>query len=129
MIDMPLATTLRLLARARGLSAAQIAQAVPRVGAATVNAWLRGEKLPGQAQLEALARAFGVPAAALLSELAGTMDPARDDGERALLAAWRTLAPAQRDAVLQLLGTMSAPPTPATTRTPAPPRKRPRTTR
>lgn len=74
---MPLATTLGLLARARGLNAADIAQAIPRVGAATVSAWMRGEKMPGQSQLEGLARAFGVPAAALLAELASQFDPAR----------------------------------------------------
>ena len=40
---MPLATTLRLLAIARGLNAADIATAIPRAGVATVSAWLRGE--------------------------------------------------------------------------------------
>lgn len=107
MIDMPLASTLRLLARARGLTATEIAQAIPRVGAATVAAWMRGEKMPGQTQLEALARAFGVPAAALLSELANSIDPARDAGERELLDAWRQLDSAQQRAVQALLATMT----------------------
>ena len=50
---MSLDTTLRLLARARGMSATDLATAIPRAGVATVSAWLRGEKLPGQDQLEA----------------------------------------------------------------------------
>ena len=37
---MPLATTLRLLAKARGLSATDLATAIPKAGAATVSAWL-----------------------------------------------------------------------------------------
>ncbi len=123
MIAMPLSTTLRLLARARGLNAADIAQAIPRVGVATVSAWLRGEKLPGQPQLEALARAFGVPAAALLAELADSMDPARDAGERELLGAWRALDARQRRALLALLDTMA----PARPAAPPRPRTRPRT--
>lgn len=103
---MPLATTLRLLARARGLSAAEIAQAIPRVGAATVSAWLRGEKAPGQSQLEALARTFGVPAAALLSELASQFDPARTQGEHALLDAFRELPTKQQAALLEVARAM-----------------------
>ena len=53
---MPLATTLRLLAKARGLSPTDLATAIPRVGAATVSAWLRGEKMPGRDQLDARTR-------------------------------------------------------------------------
>ena len=80
---MPLDTTLRLLALARGLNAADIATAIPRAGVETVSAWLRGEKSPGRDQLDALARTFGVPVGALLSELASTFDPARTSGELA----------------------------------------------
>jgi transcriptional regulator with XRE-family HTH domain len=99
---MSIDTTLRLLARARGLSATDIATALPRVGAATVSAWLRGDKLPGRDQLDALARTFGVPAGALLSELASTLDPARSKGEHALLAAYRTLNTRQQGALLEV---------------------------
>ena len=73
---MALATTLRLLSKASGLTVVDIATAIPRAGVDTVNAWLRGEKLPGKDQVDALARTFGVPAGALLSELASTLDPA-----------------------------------------------------
>ena len=45
--------TLRLLAKARGLSVTDLATAIPRAGAATVSAWMRGEKLPGKDQLDA----------------------------------------------------------------------------
>lgn len=107
---MPLATTLRLLAKARGLNATDIAQAIPRVGAATVNAWMRGEKMPGQPQLEALARAFGVPAAALLSELASQFDPVRTRGEHALLDAYRALPARQQAALLDVASAMAARP-------------------
>ena len=99
---MSIDTTLRLLARARGLSATDIATALPRVGAATVSAWLRGDKLPGRDQLDALARTFGVPAGALLSELASTLDPARSKGEHALLAAYRALNTRQQGALLEV---------------------------
>jgi transcriptional regulator with XRE-family HTH domain len=99
---MSIDTTLRLLARARGLSATDIATALPRVGAATVSAWLRGEKLPGRDQLDALARTFGVPAGALLSELASTLDPARSKGEHTLLAAYRALNTRQQGALLEV---------------------------
>jgi transcriptional regulator with XRE-family HTH domain len=102
-IDMPLATTLRLLAKARGLSPAEIATAIPRAGAATVTAWLQGDKLPGREQLDALARTFGVPAGALLAELASTLDPARNKGEHDLLAAYRALAPRQQAALLEVV--------------------------
>jgi transcriptional regulator with XRE-family HTH domain len=99
---MPIDTTLRLLARARGLSATDIATAIPRAGAATVSAWMRGEKLPGRDQLDALARTFGVPAGALLAELASTLDPARTKGEHALLAAYRALNTKQQGALLEV---------------------------
>ena len=95
-------TTLRLLAKARGLSATDIATAIPKAGVATVSAWLRGEKLPGKAQLDALAKTFGVPAGALLSEIASTLDPARTKGEHALLAAYRTLSTRQQGALLEV---------------------------
>ena len=114
---MPLATTLRLLAKARGLSAADIATAIPRAGAATVTAWLQGDKLPGREQLDALARTFGVPAGALLAELASTLDPARNKGEHDLLAAYRKLGPKQQAALLEIVKSMF--PAPA-----KPPRKR-----
>lgn len=99
---MPIATTLRLLARARGLTTADIATAIPRAGAATVSAWMRGEKLPGRDQLDALARTFGVPAGALLSELASTFDPARTRGEHDLLTAYRDLNTRQQGALLEV---------------------------
>lgn len=94
--------TLRLLARARGLSATDIATAIPRAGAATVSAWLRGEKLPGRDQLDALARTFGVPAGALLAELAASLDPSRTRGEHDLLAAYRALDTRQQGALLEV---------------------------
>jgi transcriptional regulator with XRE-family HTH domain len=113
-IDMPLASTLRLLAKARGLSAADIATAIPRAGAATVSAWLQGDKLPGKEQLDALARTFGVPAGALLSELASTLDPARTRGEHDLLAAYRALNTKQQGALLEVARSMQpATPKPA----------------
>jgi transcriptional regulator with XRE-family HTH domain len=115
-IDMPLATTLRLLAKARGLSAADIATAIPRAGAATVSAWLQGEKLPGREQLDALARTFGVPAGALLSELASTLDPARTKGEHDLLAAYRGLNNKQQGALLEVARSMHPAPAKASTR-------------
>jgi len=104
---MSLDTTLRLLAKASGMSAADIATAIPRAGAATVSAWLRGEKLPGREQLDALARAFGVPAGALLSELASTLDPARTQGEHDLLAAYRALDSRQQGALLEVARSMA----------------------
>jgi transcriptional regulator with XRE-family HTH domain len=112
-IDMPLSTTLRLLAKARGLSAADIATAIPRAGVATVSAWLQGEKLPGKEQLDALARTFGVPAGALLGELASTLDPARTKGEHDLLAAYRGLNTKQQGALLEVARSMH--PSPART--------------
>lgn len=104
---MPLATTLRLLAIARGLNAADIATAIPRAGVATVGAWLRGEKMPGQDQLDALARTFGVPAGALLAELASTLDPARTQGEHELLAAYRALNGRQQGTLLEVAAAMA----------------------
>jgi transcriptional regulator with XRE-family HTH domain len=104
--------TLRLLAKARGLSVTEIASAlhasgVARTGAATVSAWLKGEKLPGKDQLDALARTFGVPAGALLSQLASTLDPARTKGEHELLDAYRRLAPRQQGALLEVARSMA----------------------
>ena len=57
-------TTLRLLTKASGLSVTDIATAIPRAGINTVNAWLKGDKIPGKDQLNELARVFGVPAGA-----------------------------------------------------------------
>ena len=99
---MPLATTLRLLAKARGLSATDLATAIPRAGVNTVSAWLRGEKMPGREQLDALARTLGVPAGALLAELASTLDPARTRGEHDLLAAYRAMTTKQQGALLEI---------------------------
>ncbi|MDQ3206415.1 MAG: hypothetical protein M3Q40_07935 [Pseudomonadota bacterium] len=104
---MPFNTTLQLLARARGLDATDIATAIPRAGAATVSAWLRGEKQPGRDQLESLARTFGVPVGALLSELASTLDPARTRGEHDLLAAYRALGTRQQGALLEVARAMA----------------------
>ena len=104
---MGLDSTLRLLARARGLSATDIAMAIPKAGAATVSAWLRGEQMPGKAQLDALAKTFGVPAGALLAELASTLDPARTKGEHELLAAYRALASKQQGALLEVARAMA----------------------
>ena len=104
---MPIDTTLRLLAKARGVSATDIATAIPRAGVATVSAWLRGDKLPGKDQLDALARMFGVPAGALLSELASTLDPARTRGEHDLLAAYRKLNTKQQGALLEVARSMA----------------------
>ena len=63
---------------------------------------IKVEKLPGGDQLAALARAFGVPAGALLSELATTLDPARTQGEHDLLAAYRALNTRQQGALLEV---------------------------
>lgn len=104
---MPLATTLRLLALARGLNATDIATAIPRAGVETVSAWLRGEMAPGRDQLDALARTFGVPVGALLSELASTLDPARSAGEHELLAAYRSLGTQQQSALLEVACAMA----------------------
>jgi transcriptional regulator with XRE-family HTH domain len=110
---MSIDTTLRLLARARGLTVTDIATAIPRAGVATVSAWMRGDKIPGKDQLDALARTFGVPAGALLSEIASSLDPARSKGEHDLLRAWRTLAPKQQGALLEVARAMAAAKKPA----------------
>src|SRR6478672_6296251 len=99
---MPLATTLRLLAKARGMTATDLATAIPRAGVETVSAWMRGETLPGKQQLDALARTLGVPAGALLAELAATLDPARTQGEHALLAAYRAMGTRHQGALLEI---------------------------
>ena len=105
---MALDTTLRLLSKASGLTVVDIATAIPRAGVSTVNAWLRGEKLPGKDQVDALARTFGVPAGALLSELASTFDPARTKGEHELLASYRALNSKQQGALLEVARAMAA---------------------
>ena len=110
---MSIDTTLRLLARARGLTVTDIATAIPRAGVATVSAWMRGDKIPGKDQLDALARTFGVPAGALLSEIASSLDPARSKGEHDLLRAYRALAPKQQGALLEVARTMAATKKPA----------------
>jgi len=107
---MSIDTTLRLLAKARGLSTTDLATAIPRAGVATVSAWLRGEKLPGKDQLDALARTLGVPVGALLSELASTLDPSRTKGEHDLLAAYRTLNTRQQGALLEVARGMAGHP-------------------
>ncbi|KGQ19529.1 hypothetical protein LF41_2789 [Lysobacter dokdonensis DS-58] len=109
---MPLATTLRLLARARGMSATEIATAIPRAGVDTVSAWMRGEKLPGKEQLDALARTLGVPAGALLAELASTLDPARTQGEHDLLNAYRAMTTRQQGALLEIARGLADQPAP-----------------
>ena len=98
--------TLRLLTKASGLSVTDIATAIPRAGVNTVSAWMKGDKIPGKDQLDALARVFGVPAGALLGELASTLDPARSKGEHDLLAAYRRLNPKQQGALLEVARSM-----------------------
>ena len=98
---MDIAQTLQLLAKATGMTAADIAMAIPRAGANTVSSWLKGEKMPGRDQLEALARVFGVPTSALLTELALTLDPHGSD-EQELLAAYRALGTRQKTALLEI---------------------------
>lgn len=104
---MTMENTLRLLARASGLTPTDIATAIPRAGVATVKAWMNGEKLPGKDQVSALARTFGVPAGVLLSELASTLDPARTKGEHDLLASYRALNTRQQGALLEVARTMA----------------------
>ena len=99
-------TTLRLLAKATGLTVADLATAIPKAGASTVSAWLKGDKVPGREQIDALARTFGVPAGALLGELASTLDPARTKGEHELLAAYRRLNTKQQGALLEVARSM-----------------------
>jgi transcriptional regulator with XRE-family HTH domain len=103
---MSLDTTLRLLAKATGLTVADLATAIPKAGASTVSAWLKGDKVPGREQIDALARTFGVPAGALLGELASTLDPARTKGEHELLAAYRRLNTKQQGALLEVVRSM-----------------------
>lgn len=105
---MSIATTLRLLTKATGLSVTDLATAIPRAGASTVTAWMKGDKLPGRDQVDALARTFGVPAGALLSELASTFDPARTKGEHELLASYRALNSKQQGALLEVVRSMTA---------------------
>ena len=104
---MPL-NTLQLLAKASGMTPADLAAAIPRAGVATVKSWMAGDKLPGRDQLSALARVLGVPAGALLSELATTLDPARTRGEHDLLAAYRALNTRQQGALLEVARGMAA---------------------
>ena len=103
---MAIDTTLRLLTKASGLTVADLATAIPRAGVNTVSAWLKGDKLPGKDHLDALARVFGVPAGALLGELASTLDPARSKGEHDLLAAYRALNARQQGALLEVARSM-----------------------
>lgn len=103
---MAIDTTLRLLTKASGLTVSDLATAIPRAGVNTVSAWLKGEKLPGKDHLDELARVFGVPAGALLGELASTLDPARSKGEHTLLAAYRALNSRQQGALLEVARSM-----------------------
>ena len=103
---MSLDTTLRLLTKATGLTATDLATAIPKAGVNTVSAWLKGDKIPGKEQIDALARTFGVPAGALLGELASTLDPARTKGEHELLAAYRRLNTRQQGALLEVARSM-----------------------
>lgn len=103
---MSIDATLRMLSKASGLTVADIATAIPRAGINTVSAWLKGDKIPGREQIEALARTLGVPASALLSELASTLDPARTQGEHDLLAAYRSLNTRQQGALLEVARSM-----------------------
>ncbi len=105
---MSIGTTLRLLTKATGLSVADLATAIPRAGVNTVSAWLKDEKMPGRDQIDALARTFGVPAGALLSELASTFDPSRTKGEHELLASYRALSNKQQGALLEVARSMAA---------------------
>lgn len=105
---MSIGTTLRLLTKATGLTVTDLATAIPRAGVNTVSAWLKDEKMPGRDQIDALARTFGVPAGALLSELASTLDPARTKGEHGLLAAYRALNTKQQGALLEVAKSMAA---------------------
>ena len=88
------------------MSVTDIATAIPRAGINTVNAWLKGDKIPGKDQLNELARVFGVPAGALLGELASTLDPGRTKGEHDLLAAYRRLNAKQQGALLEVARSM-----------------------
>jgi transcriptional regulator with XRE-family HTH domain len=126
---MSIGTTLRLLTKATGTSVTDLATAIPRAGINTVNAWLKDEKMPGRDQIDALARTFGVPAGALLSELASTFDPVRTKGEHQLLAAYRALNERQQAAVLEVVrGMVAATPAAEALSDTAAPRKRARKT-
>jgi transcriptional regulator with XRE-family HTH domain len=105
---MSIGNTLRLLTKATGLSVTDLATAIPRAGASTVSAWLKDEKMPGRDQIDALARTFGVPAGALLAEVASTLDPTRTKGEHDLLAAYRALNTKQQGALLEVAKSMAA---------------------
>ncbi len=105
---MSIGNTLRLLTKATGLSVTDLATAIPRAGVNTVSAWLKDEKMPGRDQIDALARTFGVPAGALLSEVASTLDPTRTRGEHSLLAAYRALNTKQQGALLEVARSMAA---------------------
>jgi transcriptional regulator with XRE-family HTH domain len=105
---MSIGNTLRLLTKATGLSVTDLATAIPRAGASTVSAWLKDEKMPGRDQIDALARTFGVPAGALLAEVASTLDPTRTKGEHSLLAAYRALNTKQQGALLEVARSMAA---------------------
>lgn len=105
---MPIGNTLRLLTKATGLSVTDLATAIPRAGASTISAWLKDEKMPGRDQIDALARTFGVPAGALLAEVASTLDPTRTKGEHDLLAAYRALNTKQQGALLEVARSMAA---------------------
>jgi transcriptional regulator with XRE-family HTH domain len=105
---MSIGNTLRLLTKATGLSVTDLATAIPRAGASTVSAWLKDEKMPGRDQIDALARTFGVPAGALLAEVASTLDPTRTKGEHDLLAAYRALNTRQQGALLEVAKSMAA---------------------
>ena len=106
-MTMAIDATLRLLSKASGLTVADIATAIPRAGIGTVNAWLQGDKIPGRDHIDALARTFGVPAGALLGELARALDPARTRGEHDLLAAYRSLNTRQQGALLEVARSMA----------------------
>ena len=121
---MTIANTLRLLTKATGMTATDLATAIPRAGAATVSAWLKGEKTPAREQIDAIARTFGVPAGALLSELASTLDPARTAGEHALLASYRALNARQQGALLEVARSMAPAPERVAPRRRAPKAKR-----
>ena len=53
---MSIDTTLRLLTRATGMTVADLATAIPKAGVNTVSAWLKGDKVPGKEQIDALAQ-------------------------------------------------------------------------
>ncbi len=113
---MTIAATLQRLTKASGLSVADLATAIPKAGIQTVNAWLRGDKLPGYDQIEALARTLGVPAGALLGELAASLDPTRSRGEHELLACYRSLDTRRQGALLEIARCMRPAPAPPSPR-------------